>query len=76
MKFYSKSTLNNWTKKELIEYIECLQNNLSNEENLNNHMYSTITAVMKKDKAFSKAVGEVLDVLNKSSGHRYEEIEK
>lgn len=25
MKFYSKSTLNNWTKKELIEHIECLQ---------------------------------------------------
>ena len=72
MKFYSKSTLNNWTKKELIEHIECLQKNLSNEENLNNHMYSTITAVMKKDRAFSKSVGEVLDVWNKSGGNRYE----
>ena len=72
MKFYSKSTLNNWTKKELIEHIECLQYNLSNEEKLNNHMYSTITAVMKKDRAFSKAVGEVLDVWNKNNGHRYE----
>lgn len=72
MKFYSKSTLNNWTKKELIEHIECLQHNLANEENLNNHMYSTINAVMKKDRVFSKAVGEVLDVWNKSGGHRYE----
>lgn len=72
MKFYSKSTLNNWTKKELIEHIECLQKNLSNEENLSNHMYSTITAVMKKDRSFSKAVGEVLDVWNKNNGHRYE----
>ena len=72
MKFYSKSTLNNWTKKELIEHIECLQKNLSNEENLNNHMYSTIIAVMKKDQAVSKAVYEVLDVWNKSGGQRYE----
>lgn len=72
MKFYSKSTLNNWTKKELIEHIECLQKNLSNEENLSNHMYSTITNVMKKDNSFSKAVGEVLDVWNKNNGHRYE----
>lgn len=72
MKFYSKNTLQNWPKKELIEYIECLQNNLENEENLSNHMYSTINAVMKKDTAFSKAVGEVLDVWNKNNGHRYE----
>lgn len=72
MKFYSKNTLKNWTKKELIEHIECLQKNLSNEENLNNHIYSTITAVMKKDSAVSKAVGEVLDVWNKSGGQRYE----
>ena len=72
MKLYKKSTLRNWSKEELLEYIERLQNNLSNEENLNNHMYLTITAVMKKDRAFSKAVGEVLDVWNKSSGHRYE----
>ena len=72
MKLYKKSTLRNWSKEGLLEYIERLQNNLSNEENLNNHMYSTITAVMKKDRAFSKAVGEVLDVWNKSSAHRYE----
>lgn len=72
MKFYSKNTLKNWTKKQLIEHIELLQHNLANEENLSNHMYSTINAVMKKDTAFSKAVGEVLDVWNKSSGHRYE----
>lgn len=75
MKFYSKNTLQNWTKKQLIEHIECLQHNLANEEQLNNHMYSTINTVMKKDKAFSKAVGEVLDVWNKNNGHRYEEIE-
>lgn len=72
MKFYSKSTLQNWGKKELIEHIECLQYNLSNEEKLSNHMYATITAVMKKDPAVSKAVGEVLDVWNKCGGHRYE----
>lgn len=72
MKLYSKNTLKHLTKNELIEYIECLQNNLANEENLSNHMYLTINAVMKKDTAFSKAVGEVLDVWNKSSGHRYE----
>lgn len=72
MKFYSKNTLKNWKKKELIEYIELLQNNLENEEHLSNHMYSTITAVMKKDTAFSKSVGEVLDVWNKNNGHRYE----
>ena len=75
MKFYSKSTLQHWSKKELIEHIECLQNNLSNEENLNNHMYATIIAVMKKDKAFSTAVGEVLDVWNKSGGQRYNEVD-
>lgn len=72
MKLYSKSTLKNWNKKELIEYIECLQNNLNLEEQLNNHMYLTIIAVMKKDRSFSNAVGEVLDVWNKSNGHRYE----
>ena len=74
MKFYSKSTLQQWTKKELIEHIECLQHNLKCEEQLENHMYSTIIAVMKKDKAFSKAVGEVLDVWNKSGGQRYIEV--
>lgn len=72
MKLYSKSTLQNWNKKELIEYIECLQHNLDLEEQLNNHMYLTIIAVMKKDRSFSNAVGEVLDVWNKSNGHRYE----
>lgn len=72
MKFYSKKTLKNFTKKELIEYIELLQHNLKNEENLSNHMYSIINAVMKKDTSFSKAVGEVLDVWNKNNGHRYE----
>lgn len=72
MKFYSKGYLQTWTKKELIEHIERLQHNLSNEEKLSNHMYSTITAVMEKDRAFSKAVGEVLDVWNKNNGHRYE----
>lgn len=72
MKLYSKSTLKNWNKKELIEYIECLQHNLDLEEQLNNHMYLTIIAVMKKDRSFSNAVGEVLDVWNKSNGHRYE----
>lgn len=35
-------------------------------------MLSTITAVMKKDREFSKAVGEVLDVWNKNNWHRYE----
>lgn len=75
MKFYSKSTLQHWTKKELIEYIECLQKNLSHEEKWNNHMYSTITAVMKKDPAVSKAVCEVLDIWNKSGGQRYNEVD-
>lgn len=72
MKFYSKSTLNNWTKKNLSSIQNAYKKNLSNEENLSNHMLSTITAVMKKDREFSKAVGEVLDVWNKNNGHRYE----
>ena len=74
MKFYSKSTLNHWTKKELIEHIECLQHNLECEVQLENHMYATIIAVMKKDKAFSKAVVEVLDIWNKSGGQKYIEV--
>lgn len=73
MKYYSKSTMKNWTKQELIEHIECLQHNLQCEENLNNHMFNTIMAVCRKDPKFSNAVGEVLDVWNKNSGHRYEE---
>ena len=71
MKSYSKSTLQHWTKKELIKHIECLQHNLKNEEEIENHMYSTIIAVMKKDTAFTKAVEEVLDTWNKSGGQRY-----
>ena len=74
-KFYKRNTLIHFNKTELIELIECLQHNLQNEESLNNHLYSTITAVMKKDRAFSRAVCEVLDIWNKYSGHRYEEIE-
>ena len=75
MKYYSKSTMQNWTKQELITHIECLQHNLQCEENLNNHMYKTIMTVGKKDLAFSNAVGEVLEVWNKNNGHRYEEME-
>lgn len=71
MKSYSKSTLQHWTNKELIKHIECLQHNLKHEEQLENHMYSTIIAVMKKDTAFTKAVAEVLDTWNKSGGQRY-----
>lgn len=75
MKYYSKTTMQNWTKQELIAHIECLQHNLQCEENLNNHMYKTIMTVGKNDPAFSNAVGEVLEVWNKNNGHRYEEME-
>ena len=75
MKYYSKTTMQNWTKQELIKHIECLQYNLKCEEDLNNHMYKTIMTVGKKDPAFSRAVGEVLEVWNKNNGHRYEEVE-
>lgn len=74
MKYYSKTTMQKWTKEELVEYIECLQHNLKCEENLNNHMFNTIMAVCRKDPVFSKAIWEVLEVWNKSYGHRYEEV--
>lgn len=75
MKYYSKTTMQKWTKQVLIEHIECLQHNLQNEQNLNDHMYKTIMTVGKKDPAFSNAVGEVLEVWNKYGGTRYEEEE-
>ena len=75
MKYYSKTTMQKWTKEVLIEHIECLQHNLKNEERLNNHMYKTIMTVCKKYPKFSNAVGEVLEVWNKNNGHRYEEVE-
>lgn len=73
MKNYSKNTMKNWTKQELIEHIEDLQYNLKCEENLNNHMYKTILTVCKKYPKFSNALGEVLEVWNKNNGHRYDE---
>lgn len=73
MKYYSKTTMQNWTKEELIEHIEYLQHILQCEENLNNHMLNTIMVVSKKDPAFSNAVGEVRDIWNKCYGTRYEE---
>lgn len=75
MKYYSKTTMQKWTKQELIKHIECLQYNLKCEENLNNHMYRIIAIVEKKDPKFEEAVNEVLDVWEKYSGTRYEEIE-
>lgn len=71
MKTYKKNTLLHWTKEQLIEHILCLQRNFQLEEQMNDHLYKTVTAVMHKDPAFAKAVGEVLDVWNKSCGHRY-----
>lgn len=76
MKFYKEKYLKTWTKEELINHILCLQHNLDAEERLNTHMYKIITAVMHKSPNFSKAVGEVLDIWNKSCGHRYVEVEK
>lgn len=77
MKTYKKNTLLHWKKEELIEHILCLQINLECEEKANDHLYKTVTAVMHKDTAFAKAVGEVLDVWNNSFGHRYvDEVEK
>ena len=73
MKKYATSTLKRFTKKELVEYIECLQHNLESEEQLNTHMYKTITAAMHNDERISNAVGEVLNTWNKYSGHRYVE---
>lgn len=77
MKAYSINTLKQWKKEDLISYILDLQHNLKCEEEGNNHLYKTVTAVMHKDPAFAKAVGEVLDVWNNSFGHRYvDEVEK
>lgn len=71
MKYYKKNYLKTWTKEELIDHILCLQHNLKCEEEGNDHLYKTVTAVMHKDPAFAKAVNEVLDVWNSSFGHRY-----
>lgn len=71
MKLYKESTLRNWKKDELIEHILCLQHNLINESQLNNHMYKTITQAMHNNPAVSNEISKVLDVWNGSSGHRY-----
>ena len=77
MKKYSLGTLKGFTKEQLIEHIQCLQNNLEAEERLNTHMYKTVTAAMHKNEAISNAISEVLDTWNKYSGHRYvDEVEK
>lgn len=76
MKYYSKTTMQNWTKQELIKHIECLQYNLKCEEDLNNHMYRIISVVEKKNPKFEEAINEILDVWEKYSGTRYEEIEQ
>ena len=73
MKQFKESTLKNWSKQELIEHILCLQHNLQCEENLNNHMYKTITQAMHNNSAVSNEISKVLDVWNKSSGFRYSE---
>lgn len=71
MKAYSINTLKQWKKEELVNHILCLQHNLKCEEEGNDHLYKTVTAVMHKYPAFAKAVSEVLDVWNSSFGHRY-----
>lgn len=71
MKYYKKNYLKTWTKEELIDHILCLQHNLKCEEEGNDHLYKTVTAVMHKDPTFAKAVSEVPDVWNSSFGHRY-----
>lgn len=71
MKYYKERYLKTWTKEELVDHILCLQHNLKCEEEGNDHLYKTVTAVMHKDPAFAKAVSEVLEVWNSSFGHRY-----
>lgn len=71
MKTYKASTLRNWKKEELIEHILCLQHNLQNEEQLNNHMYKTITQAMHNNPAVAEEISKVLDVWNSNCGHRY-----
>ena len=71
MRYYKERYLKTWTKEELIDHILCLQHNLKCEEEGNDYLYKTVTAVMHKDPAFAKAVSEVLDVWNSSFGHRY-----
>ena len=60
-----------WSKEELIEYILCLQHNLQCEENLNNHMYKTITQAMHNNPIVANEISKVLVVWNSTSGHRY-----
>ena len=71
MRKHKESTLKHWRKEELIEHILCLQHNLQCEENLNNHMYKTVTQAMHNNPMVSNEISKVLDVWNSSSGHRY-----
>jgi hypothetical protein len=71
MKLYKENTLRNWKKEELIAHILCLQHNLLNEEQLNNHMYKTVTQAMHNNPAIANEISKVLDVWNSSCGHRY-----
>ena len=75
MKQYKESTLKTWSKQELIEHCLCLQHNLQCEEDLNNHIYKTVTQAMHNNPVISKEITKVLDVWNKSSGFRYSEKE-
>ena len=71
MKKYKENTLRYWSKEELIEHILCLQHNLECEENLNTHIYKTVTQAMHNNPALSNEITKVLEVWNSSSGHRY-----
>ena len=73
MKSYSENYLKTWSKQELIEHILCLQHNLQCEENLNNHIYKTITQAMHDNPTLSNEITRVLEVWNKNSGFRYSE---
>ena len=71
MKTYNKSTLLQWKKEDLAEYILCLQHNLECAEQGSEHLYKTVTAVMHENHSFSEAVSKVLDVWNRSGGEHY-----
>lgn len=75
MKKYKESTLRNWSKEELIDHILCLQQILTLEEEGNNHIYKTVTMAMHNNPIVSEEISKVLDVWNKSFGHRYTEVQ-
>lgn len=75
MKKYKESTLRNWSKEELIEHILCLQHNLELEESGNTHIYKAVTMAMHNNPIVCEEISKVLDVWNKSFGHRYTEVQ-